>query len=247
MTNEAVITIVGRMAPSDPVHELLLDAVVHAELGLGVCLNTRWLDLDELDELESAFRGTAAAVLAPGRQTETRELRHELLGAISGLRARRVPTLAVEDGFNHLLIEWARNVIGKKDAGARAYDERAGLAVIDRFIEKPHKLVDTRRIETVEIEIERGTLLHDVYGVDKVRESSRATDAPSGDYAAEFAASGMIASARARQGERCVIAAMEATNLPFFVGVSFLPQLRTRQGSPHPLFARLIREALRDK
>jgi CTP synthase len=245
MTEHAPVTIIGRFDPGDAIHAALREAVVHAAPHFGVVLNTRWVTPSDLGNLDDALSGTAAAVIAPSRTRETLELEPEIIAAIRWLRMHHLPTLAIEGGYHHLVIEWARNVLGRSDANATLFDDGTPMPVIDRLVAEPHPTMATARILPVEIHPTPGSLVGALYGDGPAREHFRSEDAFNPDYLPEFAASGMRAAATLELGDRSVIAGIESKSLPFYVGVGFLPQLGSQPARPHPLFRGLLNAALR--
>lgn len=245
MTEHAPIVIVGRFDPSDATHTALRDAILHAETQKNVVVSTRWVGPDELDRPDDALGRATAAVIAPSSAHARLELVPEILDAIGWLRRRHVPTLAIESGFQHMTIEWARAVLAHPDANARTFDESTEMPIWDAVDPHPRPNLEGLPTRTVKIHPVPGTKCAAAYG-DRTEadEQLRPLAAFNPDFLPEFEKSGMIPGATAYWWGRTLVCAMESTALPFWVGTAFLPPLTSRHTRPHPLIAALLDAAV---
>lgn len=241
MSIEQKITIVGRFDPSDVAHLRLSDAILHAETALGIVISTKWVVPADLDRLDDAFAGSRAAIIAPQSNRTVLETTPEILDAVSWLRLHHIPTLGIESGFWHMAIEWARNVIGRKDAEIAAFRDDTSMPVFHRFLAEPHATLEDVRMRTVDVEFLGGSKLATVYGRTSAKESIRPLYAFNADFAPDFERSGVSGSAHATVAGRKIFAAFESSALDFHVGVAYLPQMTSSPDSPHPLLLGLIR------
>lgn len=241
MSIEQKITIVGRFDPSDVAHVRLSEAILHAETALGIVVSTKWVVPADLDRLDDAFAGSRAAIIAPQSNRSVLETTPEILDAVHWLRSHHIPTLGIETGFWHMTIEWARNVIGRKDADVAAFRDDTSMPVFGRFSAEPHATLEDVRMRTVDVEFFEGTKLAALYGRASEKEQIRPLHAFNADFAADFERSGVQIAAHATIGGRKIFAALASTALDFHVGVAYLPQMSSTPERPHPLLLGLVR------
>lgn len=241
MSIEQKITIVGRFDPSDVAHLRLSDAILHAEAALGLVVSTKWVVPADLDRLDDAFAGSRAAIIAPQSNRTVLETTPEILDAVSWLRLHHIPTLGIESGFWHMTIEWARNVIGRKDADVAAFKDDTSMPVFDRFLAEPHATLEDVRLRTVDVDFSEGSKIAGAYGRPSAKESIRPLYAFNADFAPDFERTGVVGAAHATVGGRKIFAALESSALEFHVGVAYLPQMTSSPEHPHPLLLGLVR------
>ena len=241
----AHISIVGKFDPEYAAHVATREAVIHAAADLGCVLNTRWVVPDELEDAESALADSCGALIAPRNPKTPRQLWPEIVGALAWLRQKNLPTLAIEYGYQHMVIQSAREVLGLDDANSLAYDEATSCPVITRLhvdeapIDKFHPIM-------VDFDIEEGSELAKAYGRHgQVSESFRGHYVMNPDYASEFEQAGAKLSARGHHGGVDFLAAMEWPELDFYMGVAWLPQNTSGPGAPHPLIRAFVEQAVR--
>lgn len=241
----AHITIIGRHDPNWPNHAAVREAIIHAEFELGVVLPTKWLIPEELENPAEALAGTSAAIIAPDDPKAPLGVIPEVLTALEWLRRRRLPTLAIQSGFHHMVIELARNVLGHKDANATRWDEQTTAPVVSR-IERRWSEVEGTRPHFVMVNVHPGTQLAGLYGqAGDHREAFHEAQVVNPDYAAEYERAGFAFSATLERGEQHLLAALESPELPYWIGVAFQPQVTSSAGRPHPLIRGLIEAARR--
>ncbi|MCA9322793.1 MAG: hypothetical protein KDB53_18775 [Planctomycetes bacterium] len=242
---EGHITIIGRYDSEYPAHRATREAIIHAERTLGSVVNTRWITPDEMEDLDEALAGTRGALIAPRNPKTPRQLWPEILGALGWLRENDIPTLAIEYGYQHLVIEAARHLLGKENANSLAYDEHTPCPVIT-LLDHDDGPIDKFSPREVSFEIEPDSRLAEIYGhAGVVKEEFRGHYVLNPDYASDFAVAGVKLSARGQVDEAGFLAALEWPQLRFCLGVAWLPQNRSRSGAPHPLFRAFVAESIR--
>lgn len=233
------ITIVGRFDPEYAAHVATREAIIHAESELGVVINTRWVIPEEIDDPEELLADSCGAFLAPRNPKSPRQLWPEILGVLGALRRKDLPTLAVEYGYQHMVISMARDLLGRPEANSSAYDESTPAPVIQRL--HPDDPLDEFKAVQADFEILPDTALARAYGrAGSVREMFRGHYVLNPDYAPDFEAGGIPISARGRQGDAQFLAAVELPDRRFFMGVAWLPQTLSRPGRSHPLIRSFV-------
>ncbi|MEZ6197178.1 MAG: hypothetical protein R3F20_15830 [Planctomycetota bacterium] len=238
------ICIIGSFDSTYDGHLATRDAVVHAAAAERVVVNTRWITPDELSDPAAALAGARGAIVACRNPKHPRRLMPDVLGALTWLRRAGRPTFGIECGFQHMVIEIARDVLGHADANSVGYDEETTAPVLHRLDpDAPREAGRAPRPR--EFSVRAGSRLAAAYaGAPEIREPFRSEFTVNGDYVAELEAAGASFSADGRLGERRFAAAMEWGSLPYYLGVAFLPQFRSTRDEPHPLFRAFLRAAM---
>ena len=238
------ITIIGDFDPQYLAHRALRESIVHCEEDLGVVVNTRWVAPNELSDIDESFGGSCAAIIAPRNPASPRQLWPEILSALSWLRDRRLPTLGIEYGYQHMIIELAREILGLDGANSTAYDDACAHPVITQLVsdEPP---IDKFKPRVIDVHVDDDTLLSRSYGQHgKVQESFRGHYVMNPDYLASFEDAGFAFPARGTIGGRDFIAAVEWNALPFYAGVAYLPQYASAPGRCHRLIRAVVSAGL---
>ena len=142
------------------------------------------------------------------------------------------------------VIEFARNVLGLKDAHSIEMDEKTTNPVIN-LMKNQKNISDkggTMRLGSYECEIQDNTLAQRLYGKSTVFDRHRHRFEFNNDYLASFESAGMIASGF--NPESNLVEIMEIAKHPFFIGVQFHPEYKSTVANPHPLFKGFIEAAI---
>ena len=138
------------------------------------------------------------------------------------------------------VIEYARNVLGLKDAHSTEMDDSTNHAVINMMEEqkKIKMMGGTMRLGSYPCEIKEGTLAHTIYGETNISERHRHRYEFNDEYLAQFESNGMVASGC--NPETGLVEIMEIPAHPFFIGVQYHPELKSTVERPAPLFVSFI-------
>ncbi|GAA0939964.1 CTP synthase C-terminal region-related (seleno)protein [Nonomuraea longicatena] len=231
MNTTVRVAIVGDRKPGFPPHTATEQALQHAADLLGVRARVRWAATGPLESDPGALRDADALWCAPGSPY------HSLAGALAALRHGRengVPTLGTCGGFQHMVIEYARHVLGHTDAAHAEYDPYAS----DLFVSK---LTCSLAGRTLPVTLTPGSRAAALYGATRAEEEyycdfgldpARQT----GLHEGGFHVTGTDADGEAR--------VLELPGHPFYLATLYVPQARSRPGAPHPLALGLLRAAL---
>lgn len=159
-------------------------------------------------------------------------------------RENNIPYLGICLGMQIAAIEYARNVLGLKDANSTEFNEAASDPVIylmpgQRSI---YKKGGTMRLGNYECVLRPDSKSFSVYGEEKIIERHRHRYEFNNDYKERFEKTGMAVAGINPESGLCEI--MENTNHPWFVGVQFHPEFKSRPLRPHPLFLGLVKACL---
>ena len=163
MAEKVRVGIIGDYDPRKRVHEATVEALEHAADALGVPVDAEWLPTEVLASDIEMMLGSDAFWCAPG--SPYRSLAGAL-GAVRFAREEGVPFIGTCGGFQHAVIEYARNVLGFDEAGHAEYDPYAPDLFVSALSCSPFG-------ETMRVEIEPGSRVHGLYGVMEAEEEYR--------------------------------------------------------------------------
>ena len=163
--------------------------------------------------------------------------------AVAYARTHGLPFFGICLGMQMAVIEFARNVLGLKDAHSTEMDPETVHSVINMMEEqkKISMMGGTMRLGSYPCAIKEKTLAHTIYGDALIHERHRHRYEFNNQYLAEFEKNGMIASGV--NPESGLVEIMELPTHPFFIGVQYHPELKSTVEKPAPLFVSFIAAA----
>ncbi len=173
------------------------------------------------------------------------------IAAIEYAREHEIPFLGICLGMQCTVIEYARDVLGWKDANSTEFDENTAHPVIDLMPEQRGvtQKGGTMRLGAYPCVLKKGSLAAKLYGKLAISERHRhryelAFDS---EGRAALAASGLDVSGTSPDGRLVEIVELPQTEHPYFIASQFHPEFKSRPTAPHPLFLGLVRAALKGK
>ena len=163
--------------------------------------------------------------------------------AVQYAREHGLPFFGICLGMQMAVIEFARNVLGLKNAHSTEMDANTPDAVINMMEEqkKIKMMGGTMRLGAYPCEIKEGTLANCIYGSLHISERHRHRYEFNNSYLEQFENNGMIASGT--NPETGLVEIMEIPAHPFFIGVQYHPELKSTVEKPAPLFTSFIAAA----
>ena len=240
---EITIGLVGQYVHLHDAYLSVAEALHHAGYYYGTNVKIQWIDSENITEENcEATLKDMDGILVPGGFGE-RGIDGMILAARYA-REHDVPYLGLCLGMQIAVIEFARNVAGIKDAHSGEFDELCEHKVID-FIPGQSDLIDkggTLRLGAYPCVITPGTTMERCYGSLEISERHRHRYEFNNDYREVLSSAGLPLSGISPDGS--LIETVELTEKPFFVGVQFHPEFKSRPNKPHPLFMGLVKAAL---
>ena len=240
---EITIGLVGKYVQLHDAYLSVAEALHHAGYYYGTNVKIQWIDSEHITEENcEATLKDMDGILVPGGFGE-RGIEGMILAARYA-REHDVPYLGLCLGMQIAVIEFARNVAGIKDAHSGEFDELCEHKVID-FIPGQSDLIDkggTLRLGAYPCVITPGTTMERCYGSLEISERHRHRYEFNNDYREVLSSAGLTLSGISPDGS--LIETVELTEKPFFVGVQFHPEFKSRPNKPHPLFMGLVKAAL---
>ena len=193
------------------------------------------------EELQSADK-----VIFPGvGEAETTMNHLKATGLDELIKNLRQPVLGICLGMQIAVIEYARNVCGISDAHSGEFDEICKNKVID-FMPGQSENIDkggTLRLGAYPCVIAEGTTMERCYGTNEISERHRHRYEFNNDYRDILTENGLVLSGKSPDGR--LVETVELSDRPFFVGVQYHPEFKSRPNKAHPLFKGFIEAALK--
>ncbi|MFL2785384.1 MAG: CTP synthase [Paracoccaceae bacterium] len=249
------VAIVGKYTQLEDAYKSIAEALTHGGMANRVRVNVEWVDAEIFETQDAAplLQGFHA-ILVPGgfgeRGTEGK------IKAAQFAREHKVPYLGICLGMQMAVIEAARNVIGVNDAGSEEFDHEAGgkrfepvVYHLKEWVQGNHKVarkVDddkggTMRLGAYDASLSPGSQVAEIYGSTEIDERHRHRYEVDIKYREQLEAAGLRFSGMSPDGRLPEI--VEWTDHPWFIGVQFHPELKSKPFEPHPLFKDFIRAA----
>ncbi len=241
--HEVRIGLVGKYIELQDAYKSIAESFIHAGAANECKVKLEWIHSEkiEADNARTVLQGLSGILVAPGFGERGIEGK---IAAIRFARENKIPFLGVCLGMQCAVIEFARNVLGHKDAHSTEMDEDTGYPVID-MMEDQKKITNkggTMRLGEYSCRISKGSKAFSVYGKTKVSERHRHRYEFNNGFLKEFEAAGMMATGINPDSD--LVEIVELKNHPWFIGVQFHPEYKSTVENPHPLFVKFVKAAL---
>ncbi len=236
------IGLVGKYVQLHDAYLSVAEALRHAGYALDAQVTIDWVDSETLTEENSAERlANLDGILVPGGFGD-RGVAGMLLAARYA-RERRLPFLGICLGMQIAVIEFARDVAGLPDANSGEFDSSCQNKVID-FMPGQSSDIDkggTLRLGSYPCRIQPGTTMARCYRQELIHERHRHRYEFNNDFRALLSAHGLVLSGIAPDDS--LVETVELPQHPFFVGVQYHPEFKSRPNKAHPLFYGFVKAA----
>jgi CTP synthase (UTP-ammonia lyase) len=223
------IALIGEYDPASSHHAATNAALRHSSDRLAADVSTAWIGTEALsDEL---FEHVSAVFVAPGSPYKDLE---KTLAAIRFAREHGVPCLGTCGGFQHMVIEYARNVLGVPEAQHAEYDPAAESPFI-------MPLACSLAGRSMALTFQPDSQVAGAYGATSATEQYFCNFGVDPSRVALLKSGPLRVVGADAEGEVRII---ELPDHPFFIGTLFVPQLRSLPGRPHPLVTAFVRAAV---
>lgn len=239
-TNSTVqIGLVGKYTALHDAYLSVAEALRHAGYRRNAKININWIDSEQItDETAAEVLKGLDGIIVPGgfgdRGIEG------MICAARYARENRLPYFGICLGMQIAVIEYARNVLGIKDANSGEFDEACADKVID-FMPGQSGEVDkggTLRLGAYPCAVKSGTTLEKCYGSAEISERHRHRYEFNNDYRQRFEDAGLTVAGTSPDGR--LVETVEISDRDFYVGVQYHPEFKSRPNRPHPLFCGFI-------
>lgn len=231
MPREFSVGVIGDFNPQNQTHTATNLAFRHAATHLGIRVDVEWVPTPSLDERAEERLGRFDALLcAPGSPYKS------MRGALNGIRCAREsdrPFLGTCGGFQHVVVEYARNVMGFEDAQHAEYDPYASRLFITPL---SCSLVG----KTMRVRINPDSRAFRIYGRTEVEEEYYCNFGLNPGYQTAIETAGLLTSGVDENGD---VRVLELPDARFFLATLFVPQATSSEVRPHPVIRSLLRAA----
>ena len=251
------VAIVGKYVDLRDSYKSLHEALVHGGLANDLRVELKYVRSDELSEVNiEEMLGDADGILVPGG-FGSRGIEGKIL-AINYARTKKVPFFGICLGMQLSVVEFARNVLGWKEANSTEFDPETPYPVIYLMkewydyrkgrVERRDEGCDlggTMRLGAYPCVLKPGSICHKAYGVDMIFERHRHRYEFNNAYRSALEEAGLKVVGTSPNGE--LVEIVELEDHPWFVGVQFHPEFKSKPLAPHPLFVDFIRASYENK
>ena len=237
-SGEVTIGLVGKYVELHDSYLSVVEALNHASYECGRHLTIKWIASDYLTEenAKETFEGCNGIIVPGGFGGRGIE---GMIVAAKYARENHIPYFGICLGMQIAVIEYARDVLGYKDANSREFDEESKHLVIDLMPDQRGLIKGgTMRLGAYPCQIKPGTMMEKAYGKTLIQERHRHRYEFNNDFLQDFIDGGLTISGTSPNGN--IVETVEIKDRDFYVGVQFHPEFKSRPNKAHPLFREFV-------
>ncbi len=240
--SKVTIGLIGKYIELQDAYKSILESFIHAGAMNDVKVQVVNIHSEYItqENVSEKLDGLDGLLVAPGFGHRGIEGK---IFAVQYAREHGLPFFGICLGMQMAVIEFARNILGLKDAHSTEMDVNTSNAVIN-MMELQKKITmkgGTMRLGAYPCEIKKGTLAEKIYGTNMISERHRHRYEFNNDYYEQFESNGMVMSGK--NPETGLVEIVELPSHPFFIGVQYHPELKSTVERPAPLFVSFIAAA----
>jgi len=248
-TKNVNIGIIGKYVNLKDAYKSLDEALTHGGIANNLKVNLNRIDSEHLksQNLKSALKDVSGILIPGGFGKRGSEGK---IAAIKYARLNNIPFFGICFGMQMAIIEAARNLLNIKNASSSEFGNNCTPVVglleewqkgKERFKGSEKDLGGTMRLGLYDAILKSNSLIYKIYSMKKIKERHRHRYEVNIKYKDEFEKKGLIFSALSPDGLLPEI--IELKNHPWFIGVQFHPEFKSRPFTPHPLFSSFVKAA----
>lgn len=243
LKHQVDIALVGKYVELQDAYKSILESFVHAGAANECRVNVHTVQSEFVDasNVEEKVGGMDAILVAPGFGERGLEGK---IQAIKYAREHNVPFFGICLGMQMCVVEFARDVLGLKDAASAEMNPSTPDPVIDLMEDQKSTTIKggTMRLGAYDCQLDKNSLAYEIYGKELISERHRHRYEFNGHYLTRMEAAGLKASGR--NPETGLVEIVEIPTHPFFIGVQFHPELKSTPEVPQPIFVAFVKAAL---
>ena len=246
LKGSVVIGIVGKYTNLKDAYISIVESLNHGGYFHNTNIEIKWINSEILDE---NFNGSELfsdvhGILVPGG-FGIRGINGKV-NAIKYARENKIPFFGICLGMQCAVIEFSRNIIGLADANSSEFDPETKNPVIDIMPDqkKINNKGGTMRLGRYPCRLKENTMAYEAYNTGLVNERHRHRFELNNDYRDALEKNGMIISGI--YPDKDLVEIIEIKNHPWFVGVQFHPEFKSRPDRPHPLFREFVAASIKN-
>ncbi|MCH8558869.1 MAG: CTP synthase [Balneolia bacterium] len=237
------VGLIGKYVEHHDAYISIVESLIHAGAMNDTKVEISWIQSDEItpENVDKKLAGLNAVLVAPG--FGHRGIQGKIT-SVKFARENKIPFLGICLGMQCSVIEFARNVCGMAGANSTEFDPETPFPVIDIMEDQKENLETggTMRLGLYDCAIKKGTKARKAYGEDLIHERHRHRFELNNKYREELEKGGLVMSGV--NPERDLVEIVEIKDHPWFVGVQFHPELKSKVIAPQPLFVDFVKAAV---
>ena len=242
-SKEVHIGLVGKYVKLHDAYLSVAEAMSHAGYEWSTFVNIHWIDSETIskENVNVVFKGLQGIIVPGGFGNRGIE---GMILAAKYARENKIPYFGICLGMQIAVIEFARNVAGLRDAHSGEFDEQCTTKVIN-FMPGQSEEIDkggTLRLGSYPCRIKKDTKMQECYGTEVISERHRHRYEFNNKYRDILTEAGLVISGTSPDNR--LVETVEIKEHPFFVGVQFHPEFKSRPNQAHPLFKGFIAATL---
>ena len=242
--SETDIALVGKYVELQDAYKSILESFVHAGAANECKVNVHTVHSEFLNEgnVEEKLGKMDAVLVAPG--FGERGLEGKIV-AVKYAREHNVPFFGICLGMQMCVVEFARDVLGLKDAVSTEVNPATPVPIVDLMEGQKSTTIKggTMRLGAYDCKLDKDSLAYRIYGKELISERHRHRYEFNNDYLSVVEQAGMKASGR--NPETGLVEIVELPSHPFFIGVQFHPELKSTPEHPQPIFVAFVKAAMK--
>lgn len=245
-TSKVTIALVGKYVQLHDAYISVVEALKHGGITNHATIDIKWVDSETITEDNvDGLLGDVDGILVPGG-FGTRGI-EGMITAIRYARENKIPFLGLCLGMQLTIVEYARNVVGFRDAHSIEMDPNTTHPVIALMPDQNgiEDIGGTLRLGAYPCVLAKDSLAHSLYGTDNISERHRHRYEVNNDFRAVLTEKGLLLSGTSPDNR--IVEMCELPGHPFYIATQGHPELKSRPNRPHPLFRGLIEAALKHK
>ena len=239
---EVTIAIVGKYVKLEDSYLSVTESLHHAGFANNVNVNIKYIDCETVtkENASNILEGIDGIIVPGGFGNRGIEGK---INTIEYARKNNIPFLGICLGMQMAVVEYARNVLGLKDANSEEFDENCKNQVIHIMDDQKNinKKGGTMRIGKYPCILKKGSLAHELYEKDEISERHRHRFEYNNEYKERLEKAGLMCTGTSPDGR--LVEIVELPTHPYFIAGQFHPEFKSRPDRPSPLFVGLVKAA----
>ena len=245
-TKPVNIALVGKYVALHDAYLSVSEALYHGGFENHAKVNIQWIDSEGLENanLDEVFKDTDGIILPGGFGNRGIE---GMISVATYARQKQIPYLGICLGMQIAAIAFARSALGLKDANSFEFDPQSKHTIIDFMEDQSNDIRKggTMRLGSYPCSLRADTNIWSCYKKDMIDERHRHRYEFNNEYRSEFERNDMMIVGTSP--DKQLVEAIEYKNHPFYIGVQYHPEFKSRPNRPHPLFVGLVKASLENK
>lgn len=237
------IALVGKYVELQDAYKSILESFVHAGAANECKVNVHTVQSEFIDpsNIEEKIGGMDAILVAPGFGERGLEGK---VTAIKYAREHNIPFFGICLGMQMCVVEFARDVLGMKEAASTEVNPSTPYPVINLMEDQKSTTIKggTMRLGAYECQLDKNSLAYKIYGNEIISERHRHRYEFNSDFLAQMESAGLKATGR--NPETGLVEIVEIPSHPFFIGVQFHPEYKSTPEKPQPIFVAFAKAAM---